>query len=84
MKIFYSQRFTKDLISFPTKIKRLYKKQEDVFLVNWKDSRLHMKKVIGTGLFSFRITRKYRVLFKLMNEDSVFFVSAGHRKDIYD
>jgi mRNA-degrading endonuclease RelE of RelBE toxin-antitoxin system len=84
MKIFYSQRFSKDLNSLPTKIGELFKKQEDIFANNWKDPRLHIKKLINTDLFSFRVTISYRVLFKLADSDSVFFVSIGHRKDIYE
>ena len=84
MKIFYSQKFNKVLISLPTGIKRIYKKQEDLFIINWKDPRLHAKKIIGTVLLSFRITRKYRVLFKFADENSASFLSIGHRKDIYD
>ena len=84
MKIFYSQRFKKDLSSFPAGIKRIYNKQQDIFIVNWKDHRLHVKKVINTPLFSFRVTRNYRVLFKFIDENSVLFASIGHRKDIYD
>jgi len=84
MKIFYSQRFGKDLVSFPAGIKRIYKKQENIFLVNWKDTRLHTKGVVGASLFSFRVTRNYRVLFRFISNDSVLFAAIGHRKDVYD
>lgn len=84
MIIFYSKRFRKDLDSFPLGIKRIYKRQEDIFVENYKDPRLHMKKVISTPLFSFRVTRKYRVLFKFIDDNSVLFATIGHRKDIYD
>ncbi len=84
MKIFYSQKFNKVLISLPIGIKRIYKKQEDIFLINWKDPQLHAKKIINTVLFSFRVTRKYRVLFKFTDENSALFLSIGHRKDVYN
>lgn len=84
MKIFYSKNFSKVFVSLPVGIKRIYKKQEDLFIMNWVDPRLHIKKIIGTTFFSFRITRKYRVLFKLADGNSASFLSIGHRKDIYE
>ena len=84
MRIFYSQRFDRDLIPLPTALKRIFKKQEDIFIENWKDPRLHTKKIIGSNLFSFRVTRKYRVLFNFSDKDSALFISIGHRKDIYE
>jgi len=34
-------------------------------------------------LFSFRITRVYRVLFVFIKPDTVLFATIGHRKAIY-
>ncbi len=85
MKIFWTNEFNKNLKLLPTKTRRLYKKQENIFFVNWKDPRLHTKKLKGVNqIFSFRITRKYRVLFKITDKSSILFVSIGHRKNIYD
>ena len=74
MKILFSQEFRKNFRKFPIQIQNLYHKQEEIFEGNWKDSRLHTKKLRGDKIaFSFRITRQYRVLF----------VTIDHRKDIY-
>lgn len=84
MTIFYTEIFSKTLGRLPAGIKRIFIKQQALFVKNWRDARLHTKKLSGMDLFSFRVTRNYRVLFKFSERDSVFFVSIGHRKNIYD
>lgn len=46
---------------------------------------LHSKKLSGdlTGLFSFRITRQWRVIFYFKGPDTIHVLEASHRKDIY-
>lgn len=64
-------------------IKEVYNRQETIFKTNWLDSRLHAKRIKELrGTYSFRITRRYRVLFYFRNKVAIFF-SIGHRKDIY-
>ena len=85
MRIFHTEKFEDNIANLPLGIKRIYKKQEDIFFINWKDPRLHTKKLKGDkNIFSFRITRQYRVLFILLEENSSLFISVGHRKDIYE
>ena len=85
MKIYKTKEFLKRLKSLPGSIQKLCERQEKIFSVDWKDPRLHTQKLKnGDPIFSFRITRKYRVLFVLTESNSVLFVSIGHRKDIYD
>lgn len=85
MKIFLTDTFSSNLKSLPLSIKRLYKKQERVFVLNWKDPRLHIKQLKGeNSVFSFRITRRYRVLLTFIDKDTALFVSMGHRKNIYN
>jgi len=68
----------------PLSIRNLVRKQEEIFKTNWLDSRLHTKRLKElTGVFSFRITRRYRILFFFRDNEAVFF-AIGHRKDIYD
>ena len=81
-------RKTKTFLSYlsklPNDVSKIYKKQEEIFLENWLDSRLHSKRLKElNGTFSFRITRRYRVLFYFRNKEAIFF-SIGHRKDIYE
>jgi len=83
MNIRHTESFIKNIEKLPKSIKRIFKKQKGVFIKNWLDPRLHIKRMKELpGCFSFRITRRYRVLFYFRNKDAIFF-SIGHRKDIY-
>lgn len=84
MNVRKTKSFVSHLSKLPSEIKITYKKQEHIFLENWLDSRLHVKRLKDfKGVFSFRITRRYRVLFYFRNKEAIFF-SIGHRKDIYE
>jgi len=84
MTISKTENFLSHFAKFPNGIKKIYAKQEAIFEANWLDPRLHAKKIKELkGVFSFRITWRYRVLFYFRDRGAVFF-SVGHRKDIYD
>ena len=84
MKIYYSSDFQKAYKRLPLSIHRTYQRQEDLFRSNWHDPRLHIKKLKEhTMTFSFRITRRYRVLFMFMDNDTALFSDVDHRKDVY-
>ena len=75
--------FLKDIESLPKEIREILKKQEEVFIKSRLDQRLHIKKIKGiNNCYSFRVTRKYRVLFYFRDKEAVFF-KIGHRKDVY-
>lgn len=83
MKALYTKDFLKDLENLPKDIKRIFKKQEETFIENWINPRLHTKKVKElAGCFSFRATQRYRVLFYFSEEEAIFF-KIGHRKEVY-
>lgn len=83
MIIHKTRDFIDSFEKLPLEIKKLYRKQEAIFKVNWLDPRLHIKRNKELkGVYSFRITRRYRVLFYFQEDEAVFF-SIGHRKDIY-
>lgn len=84
MTILYADEFRKQFRRLPKDAQELYRKQERVFRANWRDPRLHTKKLTGHPLsFSFRATRRYRVLFSYINDNTVLFATIGHRKDAY-
>ena len=84
MNIAKTKNFLSQFARLPNSIKVIYEKQEVVFLANWFDERLHVKKLKELkGIFSFRVTRRYRVLFYFQNREAIFF-SIDHRKDIYE
>jgi mRNA-degrading endonuclease RelE of RelBE toxin-antitoxin system len=83
MSIIETEDFKKDLKDFPSDIRRLFQKQKAIFKQNWLDPRLHTKRIKELpGVYSFRITRRYRVLFYFRNGEAIFF-KIGHRKEIY-
>ena len=84
MNVVYAGEFGRHFKKLPQEIKRLYRLQEALFRKNWRDPRLHIKKLKGYPLpFSFRITRNYRVLFVFIATETALFATIGHRKDMY-
>ncbi|KKS94438.1 MAG: hypothetical protein UV70_C0001G0052 [Parcubacteria group bacterium GW2011_GWA2_43_13] len=46
MKVLYADEFRKRFHKLPAHIQGLYHKQEDIFCADWRDSRLHVKKLV--------------------------------------
>jgi mRNA-degrading endonuclease RelE of RelBE toxin-antitoxin system len=83
MIILKTEDFIDEFKKLPSEIKRIYLKNEEIFQKNWLDPRLHTKRIKELkGVYSFRITRRYRVLFYFRDGEAIFF-SIGHRKDVY-
>ncbi|OFV96671.1 MAG: hypothetical protein A3H28_03765 [Acidobacteria bacterium RIFCSPLOWO2_02_FULL_61_28] len=83
MVIHKTDDFLEELLRLPKPVQQLLERQEHIFRENWLDPRLHTKRIKEMpGVFSFRITRRYRALFYWKGEEAVFF-SIGHRKDVY-
>lgn len=76
--------FLKGLKELPSEIRKLFEKQQFLFNKNWLDNRLHTKRIKEMpGVYSFRITRRYRTLFYFRDVDEAVFFNIGHRKNIY-
>ena len=85
IKISFKEGFSKTIGS-------LNKKQRDkliglVVLLsdNPFNTKLQTKALSGelSGLYSFRISRDWRVLFKFISPTEIRLLEVGHRKDIY-
>lgn len=84
MEIIKTKEFYKSFNKLAKNIQELYHKQEDRFKNNYKDQRLHVKKVKTLKrAFPFRVTRSYRVFFFLKDEITAIFFEIDHRKDAY-
>lgn len=84
MLIQKTKNFIGELGKLPKEIKRIFRKQEILLKKNWLDARLHIKRIEEMpGVYSFRITLRYRALFYFRNNEVILF-SIGHRKDIYE
>ena len=83
MLIHKTDDFLQDLLRLPKPVQQLFEKQEYIFRENWLDPRLHTKRIKELpGVYSVRITRRYRALLYWKGQEAIFF-SMGHRKDIY-
>jgi mRNA-degrading endonuclease RelE of RelBE toxin-antitoxin system len=84
MEIIKTGDFSRVLNDLPQDIQHLYTIQGKRFKENWRDARLHVKKVRTLpSAMSFRITRRYRVFFYFQNTETAIFFEIDHRKDIY-
>ena len=85
MEVVKTNDFSRAFQKLPKEIKRLYAIQEIRFRENWRDPRLHIKKVRTLpSAFSLRITRRYRVFLYFKTTTAAVFFDVDHRKDIYD
>lgn len=84
MMVVETDDFLRALARLPTSTRRLCHTQRARFESNPCDPRLHTKKLHGLdGVYSFRITRNYRVLFYFHTENTAIFFAIGDRKDVY-
>ena len=85
MILLKTKNYKKSCISLPKKDKDLLHAQEQLLMKDIFHSKLHTKKLKGfpdNNVYSFRITRVYRGIFRLSGNDVILF-AIGHRKDIY-
>lgn len=81
MKIIQTDDFKKELAKLPFSTQKAFTTQENRFVENHRDPRLHVKKLHGLdGVFSFRITREYRALFYFHNKEVIVFFRGGAQK----
>jgi len=84
MEIVRTEDFDQSAKRLPKSIQKFIDRQLNIFQEHWRDSRLHIKKVQGLdGVFSFRITRRYRALFYFQRSDRAIVFDIDHRKDSY-
>ncbi len=84
MEIVRTKEFEKELKKLPSEVAKLLTRQIDVFNNNWRHPYLHTKKLQGLeGVYSIRVTRRYRALFYFQDSHTVIFFDIDHRKDIY-
>lgn len=85
VRVYYSDNFLRHA-------KKLTAKQQTKLaelVVLLKDNpyhpQLHTKSLSGelSGVYSFRITRDLRALFKFLSPDEIILINIGNRKDIY-
>jgi len=85
VRVILGRDFLKSAALLPNGIKKKLATSIGMLEKNPYSPILHTKKLTGelTGLFSFRITRDWRVIFYFKNPETICIVDVGNRKDIY-
>ncbi|OHA89791.1 MAG: hypothetical protein A3C70_00865 [Candidatus Zambryskibacteria bacterium RIFCSPHIGHO2_02_FULL_43_14] len=86
MVVLKTKHYIKSICTLSKKDRKLATSQEQLLVEDVFHSKLHTKKLKGfpgsDKVYSFRITRAYRGIFRLSGENIILF-AIGHRKDIY-
>jgi mRNA-degrading endonuclease RelE of RelBE toxin-antitoxin system len=85
MNLHKTNTYKKNSASLPKKEQFLLISLEKLLQTDLFDSHLHTKKLEGFDndkVYSFRITRVYRGIFRIQ-DDTVVLFAIGHRKEIY-
>ena len=85
MEIYYADEFEKGYIKLPKQIKAKAETQEKLFINNPFYPSLHTEKLSPKSreVWSFRIDKNYRIIFRFLNNDKVIFLNVGHHHWIY-
>lgn len=85
MEIFSTRKFKIEYNQLPKQIRQKAKKQEKLFKNNPFHPSLHTEKLIPKSkeVWSFRIDKKYRIVFRFLSRDSVLFLNVGPHDWIY-
>lgn len=79
MKTVYSPIFKKGYKKLPQSVKVIAEKKEKVFRENPFDKRLETHRPYGKlkDFFAFSINKEYRIIFEFIDEETVYFHTAG-------
>lgn len=83
-KIVLGSKFIVHFKKLPISIKKKTDSLVGFLAIDYRDSRLHTKKLHGSNNFySFRVNRDYRVIFQFLDNQTIHLLNISHRKDIY-
>lgn len=85
MKIFYTPQFHRQYKKLPAGVKKLVEEKEILFREDWHDPILKTHKLKGklSGLWSFSVDNKYRIIFECPDRETIYFHIIGDH-GIYD
>lgn len=84
--LFRTSDYKRQVKKIGKEIQKILIKQERYLEKDMFHPSLHTKKLKGLEpdkVFSFRITRTYRAIFRLNQDGMIVLFAIGHRKDIY-
>ncbi|MBI2450987.1 MAG: type II toxin-antitoxin system mRNA interferase toxin, RelE/StbE family [Parcubacteria group bacterium] len=85
VRVYYTDNFLKRVQKLSEKQQAKIARLVVLLKENPYYSQLHTKSLSGelAGIYSFRITRDFRVLFKFLSPYEILLIDVGHRKNIY-
>lgn len=85
MNIFSTKKFKEEYNELPKNIREKAKKQEKLFKNNPFYPSLHTEKLTPKSkeVWSFRIDKNYRIVFRFLDKDKVLFLNVGPHDWIY-
>lgn len=85
ISILYGRHFLRSARDLPNAQQEKLATLLELFRESPFHSKLHTKHLAGklSGLYSFRITRDWRVIFQFLSPEEIQLIEAAHRKDIY-
>ncbi len=80
LKIYYTTDFRKSYQRLPPRIQNIIDRKDVLFRTNPFHANLHTHKLHGplTGLWSFWVTREYRILFEFVRDGAVLYDVGTH------
>ena len=85
MDLVYRDEFLRSARAIPVSQQRKLARLLELFRAHPFHPQLHTKRLSGPllGLFSFRITRDWRVMFQFHTPETIHLLRVVHRKDVY-
>ena len=85
MRIILTEEFETQYARLPKNIKLKAEKQQNIFKDNPFYPSLHTEKLApkSKAMWSFRVDRKYRIVFKFAGGDKVYFLTIGPHDWVY-
>jgi len=85
IEFFVTEEFQKQYQKLPEPVKKKLEKQENLFRQNPFHLSLHTEKLKPKDkeIWSFRIDKKYRIIFRFINGKKVLFLTVGPHDWIY-
>lgn len=85
IRIILTKEFENQYPKLPERVQKKAEKQQDFFKNNPFHPSLNTEKLSpkSNNLWSFRVDKKYRVIFRFANDNRVYFLSIGPHDWIY-
>lgn len=85
MNIFWGDQFKKQFGKLPKKIQQRFENRIGIFVEDSTDPSLKIHPLKGqlAGLRAFSVTGDYRVIYKIIDKDSIKLINIGTHNQVY-